>query len=201
MATEPLYGNPAVNAPVWSKYAVLFGAIGATIPTGPAAFVLNDPTAGTPVTGQWDPMGTLDPDNPFDSGVESLQASDHAGALPNGIYATSFKDQKEVLTFTMKETRLVTLGVLYDTSGITVASGNLSGTLKLRDPTKKFLIAFHRQNAAGLIERRISKNYAYIADAITRNQGNDETTYTVPVAIVPDSTTTPAGLYTYYLGT
>lgn len=198
MATEPLFGNPAANALVFSQYAVLFGALAATIPTGSAAFTLND-TVG-PVVNQWDPMGTLDPDNPMDDGVESLTSTDHAGAGPNGVYATSFKDQKEVRTFTMKEKRLTTLGVLYNTSGLTLTSGNLAGTLKLRDPTKTFLVAFHRANASGKVERYISKNYAYI-DSITRNAGNDENTFTVGVAIVPDSTTTPAGLYTYYLGT
>lgn len=195
MAAEPLYGNPPVNAPVWSKYAVLFGALAATIPTGPAAFTLND-TVG-PVVNQWDPMGALDADAPFDAGAESLTSTDHSAAGPWGVYATSFKDQKEVITFTMKETRLTTLSVLYNTAGLTLTSGNLAGSLALRDPTKKFLAAFHRQNAAGLIERRISKNYAYI-DSITRNAGNDETTYTVGVAIVPD---TSFNLYTYYLGT
>jgi hypothetical protein len=173
---------------------VLFGALAATVPATNAAFTLNDPTV--PTTGQWDPIGALDEDNPFDSGAETLTSTDH-GAAGLGIYNTSFKDQKEVVTFTAKETRLVTLGILYDASGLTLTGSNLAGTLALRDPTKTFLAAFHRQNAAGLMERRISKNYAYI-DSITRNAGNDETTYTIAVCIVPNVS---KQLYAYYLGT
>jgi hypothetical protein len=194
MATEPLFGDPANEAPVWSKYAVLLGAIGATIPAGNAAFTLNDPAAGTPVTNQWDPVGALDSDNPFDDGAESLDTSDHSAA-GHGVYATTYKNQKETRTFTAKETTLRTLGLIYDASGVTETTGNLSGTLKRRDPTEKFLIAFHRENGTEC-ERYTSKNHAYI-DSISRSFGNDESLRTVTVVIVPN---TSEELYTYYKG-
>lgn len=194
MATEPFFGDPANEAPVWSKYAVLLGNLAATKPTGNAAFTLNDPGAGTPVTNQWDPVGALDGDNPFDDGAEAIDTSDHSAA-GHGVYATTYKNQKETRSFTAKETTLRTLGLVYDTSGVTATAGNLSGTLKRRDPTEKFLIAFHRENGTDM-ERYISKNFAYI-DSISRSFGNDESLRTVTVVIVPN---TSDELYTYYLG-
>ena len=194
MATKPLYGDPAANAPVWSKYAVLLGDVDATVPATNAAFTLNDPDAGTPVTDQWDPVGALDADNPFDNGTESVDATDHSAA-GFGVYATTYKNAKEVVTFIAKETTLVTLGILYDATGVTDTSGTLSGTLKRRDMSKQFKIAFQRESAT-LMERRISKEYATI-DSITRDASNDESLYTVSCLIVPSATDE---LYSYYLG-
>jgi hypothetical protein len=192
MATEPLYGDPANKAQVWSKYAVLLGGLTATIPATNVAFTLNDPVV--PTTGQWDPIGALDTDAPFDAGSETITATDHSAA-GLGVYAVSYRDQKEIVNFTAKETRLVTLGIIYDASGVTNTAGNLAGTLKLRDPSKTYRAAFQRENAT-LMERRITKNYAYI-ESITRNTQNDESTFTVALAIVPTSL---SEIYTYYLG-
>lgn len=194
MATAPLFGDPAAKAPVWSKYAVLLGSLTATRPTGNTAFTLNDPTATTPITTQWDPVGALDSDSPFDDGSESLSNSDHSAA-GHGIYATTYKDQKETRTFTAKESTLVTLGLIYNAAGVTDTAGTLTGTLKRRDPTETFLIAFHRENATKA-ERYISTNYAYI-DSISRSFGNDESMRTVSVVIAPNANDE---LYSYYLG-
>jgi hypothetical protein len=194
MATAPLFGNPAGKARVWSKYAVLFGGLTADIPVHPAAFTLNDPTAGTPVTDQWDPIGALTEDNPFDDGVETINSTDHTAA-GFGVYATTYSGQKEVITFNAKETTLVTLGIIYDGSDLVEAGGAISGTLKQRDPSKKFLVAFHRENATEM-ERRTSKDHAYI-DSITRQSGNNETVCQVSVVIVPSADNE---LYDYYLG-
>lgn len=192
MATAPLFGDPAANAPVWGKYAVLLGSLTATVPVGNADFTLND---GSTTTTEWDPVGALDSDTPFDDGDEAIDATDHTAA-GHGVYATTYKNQKETVTFTAKETTLVTLGLVYDASAVTDdGSGNLSGTLARRDPTEKFLIAFHRENDT-TAERRISKNYAYI-DSISRSFGNDESLRTVTVTIVP---TAADELYTYYFG-
>ena len=191
MATAPLFGDPAANAPVWSKYAVLLGSLTATVPVGNAAFTLND---GTTVTTQWDPVGALPSDTPFDNGSESWDSTDH-DAAGFGIYATTYKNAKEVRAFTAKETTLVTLGLLYDASGLTTTSGNVSGVLKRRDPTEKFKIAFHRENSTQS-ERYISKSYAYI-DSIDRSFSGDESLYTVTAVIVPTSSDE---LYSYYLG-
>jgi hypothetical protein len=191
MATAPLFGDPAAKAPVWSKYAVLLGSLTATVPTGNAAFTLND---GSTTTTEWDPVGALDSDNPFDDGAEAINSSDHSAA-GHGVYATTYKDQKETRTFTAKESTLVTLGLIYDASGVTDTAGELSGTLKRRDPTETFRIAFHRENATK-VERYISTNYAYI-DSISRAFGNDESMRTVTVVIAPNS---DDELYDYFLG-
>lgn len=194
MATEPLFGNPTVKAPVWSKYAVLLGSLTATVPTTNAAFVLNDPGAGTPVTTQWDPVGALAEDSPFDDGAETITATDHTAA-GFGVYATTYTNQLETVSFTAKETRLVTLGIMFDASGVTDTTGTLSGTLKQRDPLKKYLVAFHRENDTQA-ERRISKNFARI-DSISRSFGNNESLRTVTMKIYPSATNE---LYSYYLG-
>lgn len=259
MATKPFYGDPAANAPVWSKYAVLLGDVDATVPTTNADFTLNDPgrtasvtttsasttvtavsgtfssddvgeaitgtgipasttissftssssvvisnaatasgtvtaTIGTIASGEWDPVGALDADNPFDNGEESVDATDHSAA-GFGVYATTYKNAKETVTFIAKETTLTTLGILYDASAVTDTAGALSGTLKRRDMTKQFKIAFQRESS-DLMERRISKNYATI-DSVTRAADNDESLYTVTVLIVP---TANEELYSYYLG-
>lgn len=195
MATKPFYGDPAANAPVWSKYAVLLGDVDATVPTTNAAFTLNDPDADPdPIVDEWDPVGALDADNPFDNGEESVDATDHSAA-GFGVYATTYKNAKETVTFIAKETTLTTLGILYDATGVTDTAGTLSGTLKRRDMTKQFKIAFQRESS-NLMERRISKNYATI-DSVTRAADNDESLYTVTVLIVP---TADEELYSYYLG-
>lgn len=192
MATAPLFGNPTNKARVWSKYAVLFGALTADVPTHPAAFTLNNTTG--PVVDQWDPVGALTEDSPFDDGAESIQSADHTAA-GFGVYATTYSQQKETITFSAKETTLVTLGIIYDGSDLTEASGAISGKLKQRDPSKKFLIAFHRENGTEC-ERRVSESHAYI-DSITRQTSNNETVCQVTVVISP---TADNELYDYYLG-
>lgn len=194
MATAPFFGDPAAKARVWSKYAVLLGGLTATVPVGNAAFTLNDPSATTPVIDQWDPVGALATDAPFDDGTESITTTPHTAA-GFGRYATTYSDQTETLTFTAKETTLVTLGILYDGTSLAEASGNITGVLKQRDPTKKYLAAFHRENGTQ-IERRITKNYATI-ESISRSFGNQESLHTVTLLIVP---TADSELYDYYLG-
>lgn len=191
MATEPFYGDPAANAPVWSKYAVLLGSTSATIPTGNADFTLNDLPS---TTTEWDPIGALDSDTPFDNGEETVDQTDHSAA-GFGVYATTFKNAKEVITFTAKETTLVTLGILYDATDVTDSGTVISGTLKRRDFTKQYKAAFQRENGTTM-ERRISSNYVTI-DSITRDATNDESLYTVGLLVVP---TAADELYEYYLG-
>jgi hypothetical protein len=194
MATKPLYGDPTASAPIFNKYAVLLGSLTATTPTAPAAFTLNDPGAGTPVTDEWDPVGALVEDNPFGNGEESIDVTSHTAA-GFGVYAKTFKNQEETIEFTALETTLVTLGILYDASDLTDAGGVISGTLKQRDPSETFKIAFQRENANSM-ERRVCTNYAQI-NTITRNQNNDRAEYTVSVTIYP---TSDRELYDYYLG-
>jgi hypothetical protein len=97
MATKPLYGDTA-NAKVWNKWAVLRGSLTATIPAHPAAFTLNDPGAGTPVTTQWDPIGALLEDDPFGEGEESIDVTPYTAA-GLGVYGKTYKNQEETIAF------------------------------------------------------------------------------------------------------
>jgi len=194
MAVKPLYGDPAANALVWSKYAVLLGGLTATTPSTSGAFTLNDPLAGTPVTTQWDPVGALDEDTPFDDGAESIDVTSHTAA-GFGVYAKTYKNQEETVTFTSLESTLVTLGILYDASGVTDTGTTISGKLKQRDPAEKFKIWFLRSNGTKM-ERRVSENYAQI-DTISRSFGDGKTMREVTVTIYPTATNV---LYDYYLG-
>lgn len=195
MATKPFFGDPATNAPVWGKYAVLLGSTSATRPTGHAGaadFTLND-LPGTST--QWDPVGALDSDTPFDDGAESSTQTDHTAA-GFGTYATSTTDQKETRTFTAKEKTLVTLGIIYDNSGVTDSGGVISGTLKRRDPSKQYLAGFYRETADGQMERYVTNQYATI-NSVTRNFGNNEGTVAVELLIVPSA---DDELWDYYKG-
>lgn len=195
MAAEPFFGDPASNAHVWGKYAVLLGALTADKPTssehaGAADFTLNDPAV--PTTDQWDPVGALDSDTPFDDGTESSDQTDHSAA-GFGVYATTVTNEKLTRSFTMKETRAVTLGIVYD-STVTTTTGVSSGDLGLRDSSKQYLAAFYRETKGGEMERYVTKNYATI-NSVTRNFGNNEATVTVELLIVPDAN----GVYWEYL--
>jgi hypothetical protein len=176
-------GDPT-NAPVWAEADVLLGDEGATIPTHPAAYD----------TGEWDFVGLLDDNNPFDAGAETIDKTDHS-AFGYGVYATTYKNQKEVVTFTALETTLITLGLLYDVTDVTTGGGVISGTLKRRDPTRRFAIAFETRSGTKM-ERRTAKNYAYIDD-ISRNMADGKKTYTVTSVIVP---TSDNELFDYYEG-
>ena len=189
-----IYGDPT-NAPVWAKGAVLLGSLTATLPTHPAAFTLNATSGGTAgVTTEWDPVGMLDDDSPFDNGEESIDVTSHS-AFGFGIYAKTYKNQEERFTFTALETTLVTLGLLYDASGVSETGGAISGKLKQRDPSEQFRIALQRENDTQL-ERKVSESYATI-DSLTRSMTDGKSVYTVTVTVYP---TAAKELYDYYLG-
>ena len=190
-----IYGDPTSNAPVFNRYAVLLGALDATIPTAPAAFTLNETSGGTAsVVDEWDVVGALHEDNPFSNGEESIDETKHTAA-GFGVYAKTFKNQEETIEFTALETTLITLGILYDASGVTNTTGTLSGKLKQRDPSETFRVAFQRENST-TIERRVSTNYAQI-NSITRAANSDRSEYTVSVTIYPNA---DSELFDYYLG-
>lgn len=193
MTAKPLHGDPT-KAPVWSKGAVLLGSITATVPTGSAAFTLNDPGAGTPVTNQWDPVGMLDDDSPFDNGEESIDMTAHS-AFGHGIYAKTYKNQEERFTFTALETTLTTLGILYDASGLTEAGPVISGKLGHRNPAEQFKLGLLRDNGTQM-ERKVSESYCTI-DSVTRSFGDGKSMYSCTVTVYP---TSENELYDYYLG-
>lgn len=201
MATQPLFGNPNAKARIWSQFAVLLGGLDADDPATNAAFTRNDPDAGSPILDQWDPVGALADDTPFDDGSENITVTPHSAA-GFGVYGLSFGDQTETIAFTAKETTLTTLGILYDVSDLEEAAGAISGNLAQRDPSKKFKAAFHRQNADEC-ERYITANYAQI-ESISRSFGNKESLRTVTLRIMADPTTESAAgrplVWKYYLG-
>lgn len=184
-----MFGDPT-KAPVWSKAAVLLGSLTATTPIGNAAFTINTAPGGT----DWDAVGMLSDDAPFDDGEESIDVTSHS-AFGFGTYAKTYKNQEERITFTALETTLVTLGLLYDASGVTDTTGTLQGKLKQRDPQEKFKLALHRENGTDC-ERKISSAYAYI-DSISRATTDGASAYTVTAFVVP---TSAHELYDYYLG-
>lgn len=185
-------GDPT-NAPVWAEADVFLGSTAAPIPVHPAAYALNATSGGSGTT-NWDFVGLLDDDNPFDAGAETIDKTDHS-AFGYGVYATTYKNQKETVTFTALETTLITLGLLYDVSDLTDVGGVIEGNLARRDPTKHYRIGFEARSGATM-ERRTSINYAYIDD-IARNMTNGKKTYTVTAVIVPNDSNE---LFDYYLG-
>jgi hypothetical protein len=185
-----IYGDPT-NAPVWAKGAVLLGSLTATTPAHPAAYSIND---GATVTTEWDAVGMLDDDAPFDNGEESIDTTAHS-AFGFGIYAKTHKNQEERFTFTALETTLTTLGLLYDASGLADSGTAVTGTLKQRDPSEQFKIALQRENGT-LMERKTSESYATI-DSIARSLTDGKSVYTVTVTVYP---TADNELYDYYLG-
>jgi hypothetical protein len=190
-----IFGDPTTNAPVFNDYAVLLGGLAAAIPNAPAVFVLNETSGGLEgEADEWDVVGALHEDNPFSNGEESIDETKHTAA-GFGVYAKTFKNQEETIEFTALETTLITLGLLYDASGVTDTAGVLEGKLKQRDPSETFRIAFQRENATK-IERRVSTNYAQI-NSITRAQSSDRAEYTVSVTVYPNAS---GELYDYYLG-
>jgi hypothetical protein len=199
MATKPFYGDPATSAPVFGKYAVLLSGLASTSPTAGATaatmgFILNDPSAATPVTTEFDPVGALDDDSPMDDGEESIDTTPHSAA-GLGVYARTFKNQEERLTFTALERTLRTLGITFDTSGLTDTSGTIEGKLKQRDPSKKYRVGLVRHNDTTL-ERKVTTNYAQI-DSVSRSFGDGKGIVTVTMAVYPNA----AGeLFDYYLG-
>ena len=203
MATKPLTGDPTTDAPVFGRFAVLLSGLAsttpaATAPTGATAasmgFVLNDPDAATPVTTEWDPVGSLDEDSPFDDGEESIEVTNHSAA-GHGVYTKTFKNQEERVTFTALDTTLRTLGIIYDASGLTESGGIISGKLKLRDPLKKYRVGLARWNDTTL-ERKVSENYA-IVDTISRSFGEGKALRTVTMSVF---TTEDGEPWDYYLG-
>lgn len=203
MATKPFYGNPATDAPVFGKYAVLLSGLTSTTPTGTPTgatlatmgFILNDPAATpTPISTEWDPVGALDDDSPMDDGEESIEITNHSAA-GLGTYAKTFKNQEERITFTALETTLRTIGVIYNATGLTDTGTVISGKLKLRDPLKKYRIGLVRHNDTTL-ERKVSENYGQI-DTISRSFGDGKPLRTVTMTVYPDST---SEVWDYYLG-
>lgn len=192
MATKPFYGDPSNLAPVWQKAAVLIGGLTATKPSGDPSggtvatrgFILNDPTADPVVSTQWDPVGALDDDSPFDDGAESIDTTSHS-AFGLGVYAKTFKNQELQFTFTALQEDLVASGLIYDASGLTETAGMISGDEGQRDPSEKFLLGIVRENSTKA-QRRVSKNYCQI-DNISPAFTDGKALKTVTVTVYPDS--------------
>lgn len=176
------------NVAVWAGADVLLGDLAATNPTAGAAFTLNDPTATPAVTTEWDFAGILDGSAGFTE-AQSNDSTDFTG-WGHGVVATARKNLAITFAFTAIEDNLVTLGLRYDTSGITVAGGGYSGDLAGRDLQRKFKIARQVQTGS-LIKRQISKNYAQIetiGDATESDSGLAVCQVTVKIYPTSDAT-------------
>lgn len=187
------------NVAVWSEADVLIGSLTATIPTGNAAFAMNETSGGTSgVVTQWDWVGILDGAAGFTES-QANDATDFYG-WGVGVVASSKKNLAITRTFTCLEENLITLGLRYDASGITDTSGNLAGTLSGRDLNEKFKIAFETR-AGDTVERYISKNYASI-DSIGESTRGEDNVATVPITvkIFPTISGSDAQYWTYYRG-
>lgn len=168
------------NVNVWSGADVLLGSLTAASPTSGAAFTMN----ATPGTGaNWDFVGILDGGAGF-SESQTNDSTDFSG-WGVGTVATTRKNLSITRTFTVLEDNLITLGLAYDTSGLTVAGAGYSGTLKGRDLNEKFKIAF--ETRAGAVKKRlVSKNYASIESIGDKTEGEDNVaSFPVTVKIYP----------------
>lgn len=173
-------GDPN-NAGVWAEADVLTAGLAVANPVGNAAFVVT--------TGNWSPVGILDGSAGF-SESQDFDSTDYFG-WGFGKIASSRKNLAITKTFTALEENLVTLGLAYDASGLTVSSGVTSGDLAARDLNLKFKIAFELRGGPGTgasLRRLISKNYAQIDSIGDVTEGEDNLmTRQVTVAIYPDA--------------
>jgi hypothetical protein len=176
----------ADNVTVWADADVLIGDVAATIPSGGADFTLNDPDhTPTPVTGQWDFAGILDGGQGFPES-QSADGTDFFG-WGKGVTATGRKNLAITRQFTCEEDNLVTLGLRYDTTDITPSADGYEGDLGGRNLQRKLKVAFQVETD-GIINRRVSKNYAQI-DAIGDVVESEDGIPLVPITvkIYPDS--------------
>lgn len=180
--------------PAGATITAVSSATAATLSAAATAAGTVTATIGTATTSQWDPVGALSDNDPMDDGEESIEITNHSAA-GLGVYSKTFKNQEERITFTALETTLRTIGLIYDTTGLTDSGGIISGKLKLRDPMKKYRVGLVRHNDTTL-ERKVSENYAQI-DTISRSFGDGKSTRTVTMSVFPDSNGEP---WDYYLG-
>lgn len=170
------------NVAVWSEADVLLGSLTATNPTAGAAFTLND---GDTVTTEWDFAGILDGSAGF-SESQTNDSTDFPG-WGVGTVATSRKNLTITRTFTVLEDNPITLGLRYDTTGLTVNASGYTGTLAGRDLNGKFKVAFEVRTGT-TIKRLISKNYAQVDSIGDTTEGEDNiASFPVTVKIYPDA--------------
>lgn len=151
------------NVAVWSEADVLLGPLTAANPADGADFALTG-------TDPWAFVGILDGAAGFTESQAST-STDHTG-WGYGVIATTRKDQTITIAFTALEDNAETLGLRYDTSGVTFSAGGYSGDLAGRDLQDKFKIA-REVRTGGVIKRQISKNYAQIESLGDVTEGED----------------------------
>lgn len=178
------------NVAVWAEADVLIGPLTATDPTGGADFLLT--------SGNWDFVGILDGSAGFTES-QTNTSTDHTG-WGYGTVATTRKDLTITRTFTALEDNETTLGLRYDTSGVTFAGDGYSGELASRDLQGQFKIAFEVRTG-DVIKRAISANFAQI-DAIGDVAENEDglASMQVTVKIYPDTTSGDPVYWNVYKG-
>lgn len=170
------------NVAVWSEADVLLGSLTATVPTAGADFTLNSPPT---TTSEWDFAGILD----GGAGFTESQTNDSTD-FPGwgvGTVASTRRNLAITRTFTVMEDNAVTLGLRYDTDGVTFAADGYTGTLAGRDLNYKFKIAFETRTG-DVVRRLISTNYAQIDSIGDVAEGEDAVaSFSVTVKIYPDA--------------
>lgn len=170
------------NVNVWSGADVLLGSLTATNPAPNVAFTMNT-TVGTGVN--WDFVGILDGSAGF-SEAQSNDSTDFNG-WGYGVVATTRKNLSITRTFTVMEDNLITLGIAYDVSALTVTGTSYTGTLKGRDLAEKFKVAFETRQGTQ-VKRLITKNYASVETIGDKQEGEDNvSSFPVTVKIYPTS--------------
>lgn len=178
------------NVAVWAEADVLIGPETATDPVAGADFLLTE--------GEWDFVGILDGAAGFTES-QSNTSTDHTG-WGYGTVATTRKDLTITRTFTALEDNETTLGLRYDTAGVTFGADTYSGSLAGRDLQDRFKIAFEVRTGT-TIKRMISANFAQI-DSIGDVSENEDglASMSVTVKIYPDTTSGEPVYWNVYKG-
>jgi hypothetical protein len=160
------------NVTLFPDADVLIGAVTSDSPADGEDFALTG-------TDPWVFAGILD----GSAGFTEDQANDSQDFFGwgVGVIATGRKNLVITRTFTALEDNPETLGLRYDTTGITFASGGYTGDLAGRDLQRRFRIAAQLQ-VGDTLKRMISKNYAQIDTLGTVTEGEDAI-FSLPVTV------------------
>jgi hypothetical protein len=160
------------NVTLWPDADVLIGSVASASPADGAAFALIG-------TDPWAFAGILDGSAGFTED-QSNDSNDFFG-WGVGVIATGRKNIVITRTFTALEDNAQTLGLRYDTTGVTFSGGGYTGDLAGRDLQRKFRLALQLQSG-DILKRQITKNYAQIETLGTVTEGEDGL-FSLPVTV------------------
>lgn len=179
------------NVTLFPNADVFLGSLLSADPTPGEAFALTG-------TNPWAFVGILDGDAGFGED-QNADSTDFAG-WGVGVIATGRRNLAITRTFTALEDNEQTLGLRYDVTGVTFASGGYSGDLGGRDLQKKFRLAWQLQLGSTL-KTRITKNFAQVDSLGTVTEGeNNIFSLPVTVKIYPEIVSGKPVYWTDYKG-